>query len=90
MGYDLNKYYDGVNSATYTLAFFNSSGQTTTITYTNDTETANISLSYGAPLQNFTLIFDIDYTEAGIPFFSNGGSASVTPSNPLYVEIQFI
>ena len=91
-GYDLHQYTDGVSSGTYTLTFFSPSGTVNSqINYVNYANQADIVLTYGNPLSQFTLIFDTDYStnQGSLGAMSTGGSPYVTTTNPLLVEISF-
>ena len=92
VGYDLHTYFDGLNTSSYTLSFFNPSGAlNNVIEYTNVTSNADINLTYGAPMSQFTLVFDTDYSNntGSLGAMSIGGSPYVTPTNPLFIEIEF-
>ena len=62
------------------------------INYVNYADKPDITLKYGAPFSQFTLVFDTDYSvnQGSFGEMSVGGSSFVTPSNPLLIEIEFI
>ena len=91
-GYDLNTYFDGVAQSNYTISMFNASGvQNTVISYVNTTMNADINLQYGSVQSQFTIVFNTDYGATGnLGAMSTGGSSFVSPTNPLFIELQFI
>ena len=93
-GYDLHNYSDGVSNNTYLLSFFNPTGvQNSQINYINYTNKPDVSLSYGAPMPQLTLVFDTDYGSnyngVNLGLMSTGGSPFVSATNPLFVELCF-
>ncbi len=94
-GYDLHYYSDGVANHSYTLSFFNPSGiLNDQINYINYAEKPDISLVYGSPQSQFTLVFDTDYGSnyngGNLGLMSTGGSPFVSATNPLFVELEFL
>lgn len=93
-GYDLHVYTDGITPHNYTICLFNPSGnQNQVIEYINETTHPDINLVYGAPMSQFTLIFDQDGPSANqqpSAAMTTGGSPFITTTNPLFIELEFV
>ena len=91
-GWDLHSYSDGIATSSYTISLLNPSGvQNSVISYINNTSKADIDLVYGSVQSQFIITFNTDNSNGSgsLGQMSVGGSAYVTPSNPIVIEIEF-
>jgi len=91
-GFDLHSYFDGQVQTNYTISLFNVSGvQNTVVNYINNTDMSDINLLYGSSQSQFTITINTDYGTASgnLGQISVGGSPFITPSNPVFLELQF-